>query len=331
MVENSSWILGRIVRDFGMWGHPASKAMAVANIESTWARTLAKDPAAKKPTRGGLVVSIYQPSTRKPAGVPERDVVYWSGIVTILLQLCVAAIPCAISSNWGILMITACGTALSLLTGMLPQWEREKWACRRRSNDTYVLTRGNGAQHAIVVLGNGRGLNLEDLAAGQSNMDTSTSWSTRIATVLLAVSWVLLLLTAPGLVAELWFLIAVGGIGIVHNIVVAGCARRPESFGIPLEFVTAFGQSKVMRTLFEVEQHYPALGRSMVSEFFSGNLTADEERRWNELEVAAAAAAAAKTMAVNLNLTAPSPLHTRGTMTRGNNRVEPILPLHNKS
>lgn len=33
----------------------------------------------------------------------------------------------------------------------------------------YVLTKGNGAQYAIVILGNGRGPNLEDLAAGQIN------------------------------------------------------------------------------------------------------------------------------------------------------------------
>jgi hypothetical protein len=324
VVENSSWILGRIVRDFEAWCHPASKDMVTTNIESKWAQMVAKDSTAKKPTRAGLVVSIYRPSTCKPAGVPTRDAIYWSGVVTMFLQLILATIPYVVSGNWGILMITACGTCLSLLTGMLPQWAREKWACGRRSNDTYVLTRGNGAQHAIVILDNGRGLNLEALAAGQSNMDTSTSTWTRVATVALATSWVLLLLTAPGLVTDLWFLIAVGGIGIVQNIIVAGSARRPESFGIPLEFVTVFGRSKVMQTLFEVEEHYPALGRSMVDEFFSGKLTADEVRRWNELGPAAAGTTAGCTKA-------PPPTYTRGGITEDSRVTYPTVPSSNKN
>jgi hypothetical protein len=95
-----------------------------------------------------------------------------------------------------------------------------------------VLTRGNGAQHAIVISDPDEiGLDLETLAAGQANVDVSTSLSTRILVGLLAVLWVLLLISASGIKSNTWFLLAVGGIGIVQNIFVAGWRRKPEAPG----------------------------------------------------------------------------------------------------
>jgi len=48
------------------------------------------------------------------------------------------------------------------------------------SNKTVILIRGNGSQHAIMILGDGKGLDLEDFAAGSANVDVSTSFTTRI-------------------------------------------------------------------------------------------------------------------------------------------------------
>jgi hypothetical protein len=72
---------------------------------------------------------------------------------------------------------------------------RGKWACRKSADKTVVLTRGNRAQYAIV---NGKGLDLEDLAAGLTNVDVSASLFTRIATGLLALLWILLLIQRAG-------------------------------------------------------------------------------------------------------------------------------------
>jgi len=201
-----------------------------------------------------------------------------------LLQLVVAAIPYRLFGDWAILMITGCGIGLALATGLLPQWKKEKWACRTHSNDSYVLTRGNGAQNAIAILANGRGLNLEDLATGQNNMDSSTNIYTRAAILGLSTLWILLLITAAGLDENTWFLLAVGAIGILQNVFVAGSARRPENFGIPLEHVDVFGFTKVMQTLLAVEKKYPRLGRSMLDQFFPGKLTAAEIETWKQLE-----------------------------------------------
>lgn len=282
--DNSSWILGRIVRDFDKWSDPATKKRTQDLLDEKWDEIKTKNPAGKRPMRAGFIVTVYNPSTTRPAGVAEPDVIYWSGISTLLVQLGIAIIPWGLSGDWGILIITACGIALALTTGLLPQWKKEKWACRPKSKDTYVLTRGNGAQHAIVILGNKHGLNLEDLAAGQSNIEASTNSLTRAALLTLSTFWILLLITSAGLKRNTWFLLAVGGVGILQNIFVAGWGRRPENFGIPLDFVEVFGQTKVMATLLEVEKKYQGLGRSMCEEFFPGKLCDDEIMEWKRLE-----------------------------------------------
>src|SRR5437763_11814396 len=78
--ENSSWILGRIVRDFGAWCHADTKRKTAEVLNEKWKQLKKKNPAAKKPVIAGLVVSIYSPSRTIPAGVPRLDFVYQSGV-----------------------------------------------------------------------------------------------------------------------------------------------------------------------------------------------------------------------------------------------------------
>jgi hypothetical protein len=140
------------------------------------------------------------------------------------------------------------------------------------------------------VLGNKRGLNLEVLAAGQRNIETTTDHSTRATLLILAALWVLLLITAAGLKTNPWFLLAVGAVGMIQKICVSTWRRRPENFGIPLEFVEVIGEPRVMETLTEVERRYPKIGRSMLPEFFPGKLRPGEVAIWEQLERDAQAA-----------------------------------------
>lgn len=284
--ENSSWVLGRVMRDFEYWRDDAIKKKTEQLLDERWDAMREKDPSAaiKRPRHAGLVVSFYRPSENRDVGVPVPDYVYWSGLVTVVLQLGVAVIPFGLFGDWGILLVTACGTVLSFATGLLPQWSKEKWACRRGSKQNYVITRGNGAQHAIVVLGNGKGLNFEDLASGQENIEVTANTFTRIALSALAVLWILLLITAAGIQTNTWYLLAVGAIGMVQNIFAAGWNRRPANMGIPLEFDKVVGCQKVMETLVEVEKLVPWLGRSMRDEFFPGELNEAEKKKWKDLE-----------------------------------------------
>lgn len=282
-IDNTSWVLGRVMRDFSHRMSPLAKQKLDHVLDLKWTELRDADGDAEKPSRAGLIVTIYQPRTNRSAGYPQRDLVYWSDILAVMVQLAIAAIPCALYGDWAIIMITAVGTALALWTGLLQQWGKEKWACRPFSNDTHVLTRGNGFQHAIVILGNGHGLNLEDLAMGQQNAERSIPVLTCATILLFVASWVMLLVCAAGVRESTWYLLGVGAVGNLQNAFAAGWYRRPESFGIYLDFVDVFGHVKVMDTLFDVERRYPALGRSLLHEFFPGKLGADETEAWKEL------------------------------------------------
>jgi hypothetical protein len=107
-------------------------------------------------------------SVKLVAGKPDWGKLQMVGLVTIVVQLGVAAIPFGLYGDWGVFMITVVGTILALLTGVLPQWSAEKFACRPKSKKNIAITKGNGARHVIVILGMGVGLDLEDLAGGES-------------------------------------------------------------------------------------------------------------------------------------------------------------------
>ena len=282
---NSSWILGRLVRDFESWRGPEIEAKLSQMLQEK------RDELQKRanpshvvpvPLRAGLCVSVYSASSRREAGVPDWDHVYYSGLVVATVQVAVAAIPCGIYGDWGVLMITAAGILLAFVTGSLPHWKREKWACRKK-NKTVILSRGNGSQHAIVIKGHNDALDLEDLATGQKNIDASASLSTRFALTILAILWVFLLITAAGVTANTWFLLTVGGIGILQNLAAAGLTRKPGAFGIHLEFIEVIGHTKVMATLFEVERRFPHVGLSMLDVFFTGQRTDSDQKEWADL------------------------------------------------
>lgn len=258
--DNTSWIFGRLVRDYEQWMDESVRNKVEGMLQERWDK-LKKDaiasnqPEPARPTQTGLCVSIYRSGQSRLIGKSADNFLYIVSSLVAIIQLGVAAIPLGIFGDWGIFMITGAGIILSSVTASFPQWKQEKWACRRLNGNEkkFILTRGNGSQHAIVILGCEDFLDLEDLGAGQTNVNVSASTSTRIAVVVLACLWVLLLVTAAGLKANTWFLLSVGAIGIFFNIYVAGHRRHPQENGLPIEFVQVIGETRVMPTLYEVE------------------------------------------------------------------------------
>jgi len=297
---NGSWVLGRVMRDFEYWmGDPVeTKVKELKN--SKWqydkdqAKLHGKDPdKIEFPAHAGLVVSFWKfdPDKKDQLQKPGRDILFWSGIIVAILQLGISAIPLGVYGNWGVFLVTASAILFCLLTGCQSQWHREKWACRQiepGKKRTYIMTRGNGAQHAIVIEGDGCGLNLEDLCTGFDNLDSpSISVTTRLCMVGLGVLWVVLLITSSALADQSWFLIAVGGIGMLQNMFVAGWSRKPEALGLPLKFTTVIGSPKVMTALIESERAFPTVGRALVGTFFPGGLFPREEKELAAIEAEA--------------------------------------------
>lgn len=272
--DSRSWILGRLLRDFE--------------------RPLDNDVS--------LCITVFRPRSADKAGVPDIDGYWISGIVIIISQLLFAAIPCIQSDDWSVLCITGAGTFLALLTGALPQWRFEKWSCRRDTKKTFCLTGGNGTRYAMIILGNGEGLDLEDLAAAESprilrrSKDHSKAAHTvmdlplavritQVSCIALSVLWIILLITVTSLNHNTWFLLLVGGLGMLQNVIVAGARRKPGASGIHLEVQEEFKGRKVMHALMDVEVKFPGTGRSLLRIFFPDeNGLLQSERKWWEGE-----------------------------------------------
>ncbi|KAI9767031.1 MAG: hypothetical protein M1840_005990 [Geoglossum simile] len=270
---SESWVLGRVMRDYEYWMPEALREESSRLLDG--ARRARPDV---RTGRVGLCVSVFEATEEggREAGVPVHDWVWFSGLGVALLQLGIASIPFGLKGEWHILVITACGTALAFASGALPQWAKEKWFCRRACSKNVVLTRGNGSQYAIVILGKGVGLDLEDLAAAEGIALPST----RYFAFLLAMLWLVLLVTAAGLKVNTWYLLGVGSIGMVQNVIVAGASRRPSAFGIHLKYRESFFRPKVMEALMDTEKQYPQVGRSLLPTFFPGDLKESETDWW---------------------------------------------------
>lgn len=275
---NNSWVVARLLRDYEeLWMPTEVKNKLAAMLAQ------ASPPGAPKRKKAGLCVSVFQASSKPgaEAGVPRRDLLWYGGYFVAALQLGIAVIPWIRKGVWEIFAITMLGTALAFLTASLPHWTEEKWTCNRNSRKTFVLTRGNGAQHAIAIVGAGRSLDFEDLATSSSER-LSSSVGKPLINAALTILWCGLLISVGGIQDQTWFLVAIGAIGTVFTVIVAGAPRQPESFGVYLDYLDVFVQPKVMKTLQAAEVRYPGLGRSMLRTFFPGDLRPDEADWWRE-------------------------------------------------
>lgn len=230
-----------------------------------------------EPLDAALCVSVFR--SRQHSAHASRDWIWWSGVITILIQLCVAIVPCALQSDWTIFLVTVAGAGLALSGGSLQQWRLEKWGARLdEKNTTFCLTRGNGFQHVLVIQNQAPGsLNLEDLAMPRRH---GCSGSSKAAVTVLAVLWIVFLINVAGLRNNTWYLLGVGFIGMAQNMLVAAVPRQPEAMGLPLDLVTRIQGPKVMHVLVATERQFPLVGLALVKTFFPGGLNVTEEAYW---------------------------------------------------
>jgi hypothetical protein len=203
--ETRPWALGRLLRD-----HEAKFEV---------------DPKPQK--EGGraesLRVDIFELGRTSS---PSRDFAWWLGWATIAAQIGIAIPPWVLYDDWGIMMITLSGNLLAAITCALPQWVEEKWAGRTLEADKVTcLTRGNGHLHIMVFVGGKGSWDLETLATGISVPRPETRW----ISLGLAILWTFLLISVSGLKEHAWFLVSIGGIGMLQNVFAAGTYRKPSA------------------------------------------------------------------------------------------------------
>ncbi|KAH7303416.1 hypothetical protein B0I35DRAFT_446753 [Stachybotrys elegans] len=280
---NQSWILGRLLRDYEA--------------------THEVDPATVS-----LRIDIYD---QQPVGNVDVDWIWWQGWLAIIIQIGVSIVPWALSGDWGIFMVTLAGTTLALFTGSLSQWKAEKWAGRllgAGKRKVTCLTQGNGSFHIMVFIGGPGAWDIESLAVAKSKARKDTFW----IIIALAVLWTALLITASGLEEHTWFLVAVGGIGMLQNIGAAGARRKPGAANIhftrhePRPQIIGIRQrvldngdsyddlgdesgdwlspksgndiDNVMGALIELEKTVPKAGLALMGVFFPGGLMYEKGR-----------------------------------------------------
>lgn len=246
---NNSWVLGRVLRDYEATVGDVGKAFTIAVFRS-------------KPVYTG----------------PANDWLWYSGIVTMVVQCGVATIPWGLYGDWTVFMVTAAGSLLAMGQGALPQWREEKWACRRKTHKVMSLTRGNGSPLVMVILGGGVGMDLEDLAAVRAKVLRNTKPLIGVFAML----WIVFLVTVAGLKNHSWFLLGIGCLGMFQNVVAAGAARVPAALNIHIEQVDTIEGSKAMGALKDLELAYHGVGATLVPVYFPGKLRPDEETWWED-------------------------------------------------
>jgi hypothetical protein len=243
---NNSWPLGRLLRDYRSPHYQNHK---------------------------GFTVSIFFASKSKPVGIPDKDWVYYSGVATIIAQIVVSILPAILDQHWLVFIITICGILLALLGGALPQWRAEKWAARRvDKREVICLTRGNGSNSVIVIVSEATGIRLEDLATAR----VERTHLTTVMTCILATLWIVHLIVVQALDTDAWFLFAIGGLGMIQNLIAAGAPRTPAALGFHLDRLREVHSDKVFHALAEAEALERGVALSLVPVFFPGGLRTGE-------------------------------------------------------
>ncbi|KAK2611772.1 hypothetical protein N8I77_005096 [Diaporthe amygdali] len=203
--ENRSWALGRLLRD-----HEIRHVVDPRPVEE-----------------GGraesLRVDIFE---LLPVAPPARDLVWWLGWVTLFVQVAIAIVPWAVYGDWSIALVTLCGSLLALVTCAMPQWVEEKWTARRvEQHKVTCLTRGNGSQHVMVFIAAPGAWDLENVAAGSFSPQPET----RAMALGMSIMWTCLLISVSGIQHHTWYLVCIGGIGMLQNLFAAGAPRSPQA------------------------------------------------------------------------------------------------------
>ncbi|KIW32331.1 uncharacterized protein PV07_03885 [Cladophialophora immunda] len=99
---------------------------------------------------------------------------------------------------------------------------REKIVC---------LTRGGGYRYAMILRCSKLAWDLETLATATSESLPETSW----CLVGLAALWICLLISVSGLQSNTWYLLLIGGVGMLQNIYVASARRDPAALGLKMK------------------------------------------------------------------------------------------------
>jgi hypothetical protein len=112
------------------------------------------------------------------------------------------------------------------------------------------------------MLGNGKGLNLENIAVSGQVRSTESCVRTRLCLIVISGFWIALLVAAAGLKTHASFLLAVGSLGTLQNVALA--TSLEPSWRTP-QFCEVYWEMTVMDSLFRIRGY----GEIFATDFFS--------------------------------------------------------------
>ncbi|KAI0824376.1 hypothetical protein BC628DRAFT_1379245 [Trametes gibbosa] len=285
------FLLGLLAR--GRSNIPIESPCTVINARSGYARTnrsavlehLLRSHATE-PARGGLTVTFLYTSQR-PGGL-VNDVVSYTALATIVGQLIVAGIlPSLGIGSDRILSITAAGTVLSSAAGLLVRRQQQREIHTARDvpperRDVVCITSGNGSAEAVVIVNEGGGVRIEDLAACRAGR---LGFLATFGLGLLVALWAAVLMALTTLdPVDAWCVLALCSAGTAYT---AYAARQWQSgaalgFKFVEERKTVVRADKVMEVLMKAEEVETGVGSALLPVFFPGQLRPEEELWWAE-------------------------------------------------
>lgn len=217
--ENQSWLLNRILRDHEI-RNPLNRGSEIGeNVPTHESKSSGPEV---------LRIDIFNVEAIDNA---EVDFTWWSGWVTIAIQIGICTIPLAQYRDWLGLFTIIVSTILALITSSLPQWQAEKWPGKVLEQEQIAcLTRGNGYSHVMVLISAPGSWNLEALATAAERGHALTS----PILLIFSIFWTSLLITTAGIEDHSWYVLGLGALGTLQNIFAGNTTRRPEASKIRL-------------------------------------------------------------------------------------------------
>ncbi|KAI0656045.1 hypothetical protein C8Q70DRAFT_1014224 [Cubamyces menziesii] len=243
-------------------------------------------------TRGGLTVAFLTTSQRP--GTPSFDGVSYAAIAVTAGQLSLATIlPLIGQSSENVFKATLAGTLLSNAVSYLLRRHQLKQIHSARDvpekrRDITCITSGNGSAEAVVIITEGGGVRIEDLAASRAN---DLGSGTTLAVASLITLWTIFLLSLTTLDrVDAWWMLAQCGIGAAYTVFAARQWRGGSALGFRFTGKKVVRADKVMETLMKAEEIEPGVGSTLLPIYFPGPLRPDEELWWAERKQAPKAA-----------------------------------------
>ncbi|PSN64429.1 hypothetical protein BS50DRAFT_453529, partial [Corynespora cassiicola Philippines] len=229
--------------------------------------------------------------------ITDNGVIGYIGFLVIVAQFTIAGLPILRYNDWGVILITSFGTFLVQTVGALPQWRVEKLLLKRSVTKYIAITSGNGPRHVMIVMGSGNAIDLEQLASpifprssrawekirffSYLKKDIIGYWITLLTLSVQTHAWRLtLLISVAGIKMHTWYLLSVDLLGMFQNALIAEISRDPRKRHLPLTKIDFITTTKVMDGLMDLEVTFTGFGRSLIGEFFPGELKRKEKQWW---------------------------------------------------